>query len=290
MLSTFFQLTVSGVVMGMLYALMALGLVLLIRSVGTMNFAQGDFLASGAYIGYWLSVTLSMSKPMTIASNAVILVIFGVLFMFTVYWPVRNSSWPQAIIMCTIGASTVISEAVKLIWGPLPLAVEPLIKGSTKIFGAYIDNQYFVILAVTVFFIATIFLLYEKLYCGRVMQAAAQDKYVATLTGIPTILTTAITFAVVLIIVGMGGFLVAPIMLASTNLSRLQLRAFAGVVLGGMGNLKGAVIGSLIVGLAESYTTYITTTYKDMAVFIIMLLVLFIKPSGLFGEKIGDKA
>lgn len=290
MLTAFLQLSISGIAMGMVYATMAVGLVLLIRAVGTMNFAQGDFLTAGAFIAYWLSVSLSISKPLTIASSFAILIIFGVLFMLTVYWPVRHSTWPQAIIMCTIGASTIISEAVKLIWGALPLSIDPLIPGSTKILGAYIENQYFVIIIFAVVFIAAIFLLFDKLYCGRVMQAAAQDKYVATMSGVPTVLTTAITFAIVMLMVGMGGYLVAPIMLVSTNLSRLQLRAFAGVVLGGMGNLKGAVIGSLFIGLAESYTTYITTTYKDMAVFIIMLLVLVFKPSGLFGERIEDKA
>ncbi len=290
MLTSFLQLTISGLATGMVYALMAVGLVLLIRAVGTLNFAQGDFLTLGAYVTYWLSVELCLSTLETTIVALIIFALFGLLFMFTVYWPVRNSSWPQAILICTIGASTVIRSSAVLIWGSRPLTTKPLITGALRIAGVSIEKQYFVVIIVSALMIAGVLLLFDKLYCGKIMQAAAQDKYAATIMGIPTALTIAATFVIVVLIVGVGGYLVAPMFLVSTSLNRLQMFAFASVIIGGFGNTKGAVIGSLIVGLLEAYSTYITTTYKETVVFMALILVLIIKPSGLFGERISDKA
>lgn len=290
MLTSVFQLLVSGLASGMLYALMAIGLVLLIRAVGTLNFAQGDILSMGAFITYWLSMQLCLSTLQTVISALIVFALFGILFMFTVYWPVRESTWPQAILICTMGASTVIEEVLTIIWGSRSLPMNPIISGSFEIGGVYIEKQYIIVILVSIAIILAIFTLFDKLYCGRIMQATSQDKYMATMIGIPTVLATAITFAVVVAIVGFGGYLIAPLYTVRTSLNKLQLRAFAGVVIGGMGNIKGAVIGSLIIGLVEAYSTYITTTYKDAMVFIVLLLVLIIKPSGFFGDIVKDKA
>lgn len=290
MLTSIFQLLVSGLACGMVYALMAVGLVLLIRAVGTLNFAQGDILSMGAFVTYWLSMQLCFSTIKTVFSALIVFALFGILFMFTVYWPVRKSTWPQAIIICTMGASTVIEEVLMIIWGSRSLPMNSIMSGSFDIGGVYIEKQYIILICVSIIIIYAVFTLFDKLYCGRVMQAAAQDKYVATMIGIPTVLTTAITFIVVVAIVGFGGYLIAPLYTVRTSLNRLQLRAFAGVMVGGMGNLKGAIVGSLIIGLVEAYSTYLTTTYKDAMVFIVLLLMLIIKPSGLFGDLVKDKA
>lgn len=290
MLVSFLQLTSSGLAIGMVYALMAVGLVLLVRAVGTMNFAQGDLLTFGAFITYWLSVQVRLSAVGTVVCALFIFALFGVLFMLTVYWPVRKSSWPQAVIICTIGASTIIKNSMTLIWGSRSMNLAPILPGSVKILGVHIEKQYFVIIGVAALLIWAVFMLFDKLYCGRIMQAAAQDKYAASILGIPTILTIAATFMIVMCIVGIGGYLVAPLFVVSTSLSRLQLKAFAGVVIGGFGNLKGAVIGSVAVGLIEAYSSCITTTYKDAVVFLLLLIVLVTKPDGLFGSRIKDKA
>jgi branched-chain amino acid transport system permease protein len=290
MFTSVMQLTASGLAIGMIYALMAVGLVLLLRAVGTMNFAQGDLLTFGAYVTYWLTMQLRFSVLNTVLSALIIFFLFGILFMFTVYWPVRESSWPQAIIICTIGASTIIKNSMSIIWGSRSLKIDPIVPGSVEIFNVFIEKQYFVVIGVAILIIIGVFFLFDKLYCGTVMQAAAQDKYAATLIGIPTAITTAATFIIVISIVGIGGYLVAPVFVVSIALGRLQLRAFAAVVIGGFGNLKGAVISSVIIGLIEAYSTYITTIYKDAVVFVILILVLVFKPSGLFGNRVMDKA
>ncbi len=168
--------------------------------------------------------------------------------------------------------------------------MDPVIKGVLIIGNARLDYQYLVIIAVGSVLIAGVFLLFEKLYAGRAMQAAAQDKYAAELLGIPTIKTTMATYIISIALAMTGGFLVAPLFLVSITLGMMQLKAFAGIVIGGFGNIKGAVVGSLIVGLVESFSTLFTSTYKDAVVFLVLIIFLVVRPQGIYGERIAEKA
>lgn len=290
-MDTFIQITMSGIAMGMVYALISIGLILLIRAVGVMNFAQGNLLALGAYVTYALHSQMGLGLGGTIGAAIILFAVLGVAFMFTVYYPVRNSSWDFAIIICTIGAATVINELITLIWGSRVIPVEPIVAGTTKIFGATIANQILLIIVVGLLIMGLCWLLFEKLYFGKLMLAAAQNPYSATLLGIPTVITTAATYIIVMNILGFSGFMVAPALILDVSLSNLQMKAFAGVVVGGFGSLKGAIIGSLIMGLVEAYSIYVTTTFKDVIVFGVLLLILTFKPEGLFDyDKIQEKA
>ena len=276
--------------MGMIYALLAMGLILLIRSVGVLNFAQGDLFMVGAYVVFTYGTDLHFPLGGTLAAALLTFALIGLVFMFTIWWPVRNSTWAQATIICTMGASSVIKELVLLIWGPIPLVMDPIVGGTIKIGKVVLQNQYLVIIGVTVVIVLAVFTLYEKLYAGRVMQAATQDRYAARILGIPVTLTISITYMIVCSIAGIAGGLVGPIFFANTSLGVLQSKAFASVVIGGFGNLKGAVIGGLIIGLIEAYSTFVTTTYKDAIVFLVLIIVLMVRPQGIFGERIADKA
>lgn len=287
---SFIQCTVIGVAMGMIYALLAMGLILLIRSVGVLNFAQGDLFMVGAYVVFTYGTDLHFPLGGTLAAALLTFALIGLVFMFTIWWPVRNSTWAQATIICTMGASSVIKELVLLIWGPIPLVMDPIVGGTIKIGKVVLQNQYLVIIGVTVVIVLAVFTLYEKLYAGRVMQAATQDRYAARILGIPVTLTISITYMIVCSIAGIAGGLVGPIFFANTSLGVLQSKAFASVVIGGFGNLKGAVIGGLIIGLIEAYSTFVTTTYKDAIVFLVLIIVLMVRPQGIFGERIADKA
>jgi len=117
------------------------------------------------------------------------------------------------------------------------------------------------------------------------MAAAAQNKYAADLIGIPTNLTTLITFCLVVIMVGFSGWLLAPIYYVSSSLSMFQARAFASVVIGGFGSLNGAIVGGIVVGLIEAYSTYFTSTYKDVFVFGCLLLMLVFRPTGIIRSQ-----
>lgn len=284
------QLGVIGISMGMIYAFMAMGVILLVRSAGIMNFAQGDVLMLGAYIFSTLILQTTLPMPIALVCSVLMMAIVAAIFMFSVYWPLRNASWPAVIVISTLGASIIIKEGVKLIWGMIPRSLPPIISGSFSIGTARLEYQYLIIIAVGIIAISGIVLLYGKLYAGRMMEAAAQNSYAAQLIGIPTMITTLATFAISFCLAGTGGYLVGPLFLVSTTLGSMQLKAFAAIVIGGFGNIKGAVLGSIIVGLIESYSTLFTTTYKDAVVFLVLIIFLVFRPQGIYGEKISDKA
>ena len=297
-----FELTINGIAMGMIYALMAMGLILLIRAIGVMNFAQGDLLMLGAFITYGLGTQINLPFYAMIPAAMICFAIVALIFMFAVYWPLRHASYPAALVISTMGASMVIREVATLIWGSLPLAAPFIIPrrgieifglkiGRTiTIFGSKVQVQYLLTILVGMVLIFAVFTLFEKLYAGRIMQAAAQDKYAAQLLGIPTIYTTAATYLIVVTLASIGGYMISPIFLVNNTLGTLQLRAFAGVIIGGFGSIGGAIFGSLIIGLVESYSSMFTTTYRDAVVFSVLILVLLFRPQGLFGERIADKA
>ncbi len=296
-MTVFFSLTINGLAMGMVYALVAMGLVILVRAVGVMNFAQGDLLALGAYISCVLIVDIKLPLWAFIPVSLACFVAVAAIFMFSCYWPLKNASYTQAIIVATIGAGIVIRELCIKFWGPIPIKMPALIHDAAtgsgkviKIFGVKLQAQFLLTIGVCFILIFLVFQLFEKLYAGRMMEAAAQDKYAAELIGIPTILTILGTYSIVVSVVSYGGFMIAPIYFVSTTLATLQLRAFAGVVIGGFGNIKGAIIGSIFIGLIEAYSSVFFSAYKDAVVFIILILVLIVWPRGLFGDKIKDKA
>lgn len=202
--------------------------------------------------------------------------------MMTCYWPLRNAKWGQALIITTMGASTVITELCMLVCGSRRQTMAPIVSGSFKIGSFILQYQYVFIFGVSVLIMLAIYVLFEKLYAGRAMAAASQNKYAAELIGIPTMFTIMATYMIVMLCAGFAGYLVAPVFFVRTTLTSFQSKAFAGIVLGGFGNLKGAIMGSIIIGLVESYSSYITTTYKDLVVYGILLLVLIFRPQGLF--------
>lgn len=296
MINTLISLTVNGLAMGIMYALVAMGLILLVKAVGVMNFAQGDLLMLGAYISSALILDLKLPFWVFVPTAMICFAVVGIIFMVTTYWPLREASYPQAVVIATMGAGYALKEIVQIVWGPIPRVVPSLIRDSqtgkaamVTLFGANLQWQFVLVFVVCAALIGAIFLLFEKSYVGRMMQAAAQNKYAAELLGIPTILTIAATYILVNISVSTAGFMIAPIYFVSPALARMQLRAFAGVVLGGFGSLKGAIYGSLIIGLIESFSTLKWSEYKDAVVFLVLTLVLIVRPQGIFGEKVGDK-
>lgn len=295
--NTVISLSINGIAMGMIYALMAMGLILLIRAIGVMNFAQGDLLMFGAFITCWLTVDLKLPLYAMIPVALLCFAIVGVVFMFTVYWPLRNASYPAATVISTMGAAMALKEIATLTWGSLPRSMPPLMKNAEtgkaavlRMGSISLQWQFVLTILVGIVLIALVFILFERLYAGRMMQAAAQDKYAAELLGIPTILTTAATYIIVVSLASIGGYMISPIFMVSNTLGSLQLRAFAGVVIGGFGNIKGAIMGSLIIGLVESFSTIQFSQYKDAVVFLVLIAFLVVRPQGLFGEKIADKA
>ena len=286
------QILFSGLAVGAIYSLVALGFVLIIRATNVVNFAQGDFAMLGAFammtmltilkLPYWLSFFLSLA----------VMTVFGVVFNYGVYYPLRNRSF-LPVIISTLGASIFLQNTVLAVFGPQAQPLEKVFKTSGfEIGGVFLDSQYLVILAVTVVAVAFQYFLFEHTLLGKKLQATSQDKDMARLLGIPVAWMIAITFIYSATLGGLAGILIGPVLFVSIGMgSIIALKAFSATIIGGFGDVTGAIVGGLLLGVVESFAgAYISVPYKDAFGFLLLFIFLLIRPQGIFGEKISEKA
>lgn len=285
------QLFIAGISMGVVYGLIAMGMVLIFRSVGVMNFAQGEFLMFGGYFCYTYNQLLHIPIVPSLVLASLSMGAIGALFMRTSYWPLRKAQ-TRAIIVSAMGASIVFKEGARLIWGSIPVSVDKVAEGTAKVGHAAVQWQYIAIIAIAAVLMLLVYVLLEKTFIGNIMQATAQDQYMASLAGIPVIVSIGMTFALSAMITGIGGGLLAPIFFLNNTMGATAgAKAFAAIVIGGFGSVPGAIIGGLIVGLVEAFGgAYISTTYQLVLIYVVLVIVLMARPHGLFGEKIQEKA
>lgn len=277
--------------MGVIYGLIAMGMVLIFRAVGIMNFAQGEFLMLGGYLTYTFNKILNLPIGLALVLGSLSMGLVGIFFMRTSYWSLRKAQ-TRAIVVSAMGASIVFKEAARLVWGSIPLSVEKVAEGTTHVGTAVVQWQHFAIILVALGIMGLVFFLLERTFIGNIMQATAQDQYMASLVGIPVSVSIGLTFAISAAITGICGGLLAPIFLLSNTMGVASgAKAFAAIVIGGFGSVQGAVIGGLIVGLVEVFGgAYISTTYQLVIIYVVLVIVLMFKPQGIFGEKIQEKA
>ncbi|NEX64737.1 branched-chain amino acid ABC transporter permease [Noviherbaspirillum galbum] len=286
------QILFSGLAIGAVYALVALGFVLIIRATNVVNFAQGDFAMLGAFammtmltglnLPYWLSLLLTLA----------VMAVFGVLFNYGVYYPLRNRSY-LPVIISTLGASVFLQNTVLAVFGPQPKPLEKVFETpGLSVGGVFLDTQYLVIIAVTVIAVAFQYFFFEHTLIGKKLQATSQDKDMARLLGIPVAWMIALTFIYSATLGGLAGVLVGPILFVSIGMgSTIALKAFSATVIGGFGDVTGAIIGGLLLGVVESFAgAYISVPYKDAFAFLLLFIFLLVRPQGIFGEKISEKA
>jgi len=299
------QVLFQGLALGSIYALVALGFVLIIRATNVVNFAQGDFAMLNAYaimlflvglpgntdlgipgfetgVPYWLAIILSV----------VVMTLIGLAFNYGVYYPLRNRSF-LPVLISTLGASIFLQNTILAIFNPQPRPLEKLLSSDgVTIGGVFLDSQYLVILVFTVCAVAFQYFFFEHTLLGKKLQATSQDKDMARLLGIPVALMIAITFIYSSVLGGMAGILIAPILFVSIGMgSIIALKAFAATIIGGFGDVAGAIVGGIIIGVIESFAAYyISVPYKDAYAFLALFLVLLFRPQGIFGEKVSEKA
>lgn len=291
-LSINLQILFSGLAVGAIYSLVALGFVLIIRATNVVNFAQGDFAMLGAFammtlltllkLPYWLSFLLALA----------VMTVFGVIFNYGVYYPLRNRSF-LPVIISTLGASIFLQNTVLAVFGPQAQPLEKVFKSSGfEVGGVFLDSQYLVILAVTVVAVAFQYFLFEHTLLGKKLQATSQDKDMARLLGIPVAWMIAITFIYSATLGGLAGILIGPVLFVSIGMgSIIALKAFSATIIGGFGDVTGAIVGGLLLGVVESFAgAYISVPYKDAFGFLLLFIFLLIRPQGIFGEKISEKA
>ncbi len=292
MLAILPQLLFTGVGIGSIYAIASLGFVLLIRAANVVNFAQGQFSMLGAYILLILLVGFGLPYWAAFLAAVLLMAAFGMVFTGVVYWPLRNRG-QLPVIISTIGASILLPNLVLALYGPSPATVSGLFANPGFLVGSvFVDSQYLSIIVAAVLMVSLQYIVFERTLLGKKLQATSQDKEMASLLGIPVAGMVLITFAYSAALGGLAGVLVAPVLFVSVGMgATIALKAFAANIIGGYGSIPGAIVGGLIIGLAETLgAAYISTPYKDAFGFVILLLVLMVRPQGLFGERIGEKA
>jgi len=287
-----FQLLATGLAMGSIYALVALGFVLIFNAVNVVNFAQGEFVMVPAFVAVWLMSFLKIPFPLSYLITLIFMGIFGIVFQRIAYYPLRNRTF-LPVIISTIGASIFLKNAAQLVFGAEPkLMHRPTPPDVLNLAGVFVDPQYIVIIVCTLALLVFQYVFFEKTSLGKRMQATAQDKEMARLLGIRVAKMIAITFAYASILGAAAGILVGPIFYVTKEMGgMLGLKAFCSAIVGGFGSVPGAILGGIVLGVVEVFAAYyISSAYRDAFAFIILILALLFWPQGFFGEKIAEKA
>ncbi len=285
------QLITNGVATGCIYGLVALGFVLIYNAVNTVNFAQGDLVMVGAFMGVGLVTMLGLPSWIGYMIVIAVMAVLGLLFERIAYHPLRNKPL-VTVIISTLGIGIILRNAARIGFGPLPLNLPPVFGARPfVVFGTAILPQNVFIVAVTLLLVLGQYLFFTRTTLGLMMMATAQDREAARLVGVRVDRMVAITFAWATVLAAIAGLLLAPIFFVTTDMGNtVILKAFAASVVGGFGSLAGAMAGGIFLGLVEALgATYVSSAYKDGFAFVVLILVLLLRPRGFFGERIEEK-
>jgi branched-chain amino acid transport system permease protein len=276
----------NGLVMGAIYALAALGVSLVVGIMNVINFAHGELYILAGYFSYIFAFTLGIHWIPALCAAVVLVFLLGLLIEYTLIRPTYGNEMYSLIL--TFILSIVLQNAYLLIFGPYPNKPPHWVKGATKIFGLFFyGNQRLAALVAGVVVIATVFVIVKKTWFGRMIRAASQDREMAELNGINTTRLNMLSFGLGCALAAAAGVILAPVFPVTPSAGvPVALTAFVVVVLGGMGSLWGCVVGGLTLGLVENLgAAFISTGYKHVFGFIILILVLLVRPAGLFGRR-----
>jgi len=278
------QYVISGITIGCIYAMVAIGFNIIFNSTGIINLAQGEFVMLGAMSMVLLS-HFHIPFLLTFLISIVAVGIIGGLFQRLVIDPLRNESM-IVLVFVTLGVSILLSGSVMFILGKEPYLPPAMISSQPIPFlGTAIDPQYLVVMGVTLTVVVLLTLFFEKTILGQAIKACSINRMAASLVGINPRKMIFFSFVLSAVIGAIAGIVIGPItMMEYDRGPMLCLKGFAAAVLGGLGSIHGAVLAGLMLGLLESFGAgYVSSSYKDALPLIVLLAVLFWKPTGLFG-------
>ncbi|MEE4376050.1 MAG: high-affinity branched-chain amino acid ABC transporter permease LivH [Candidatus Competibacteraceae bacterium] len=299
-----FQQIINGLTLGSIYALIAIGYTMVYGIIGMINFAHGEIYMIGAYVALLVITALGLLGlhviPLVLLLTLVICIFVTSAYGWTLeriaYRPLRSSPRLVALISA-IGMSIFLQNYVQIGQGARDVAMRPLISGGWRFgpvdgFQVYLSYMQVIIAVTTVAFMASLTLFISRSRMGRACRACSQDRDMANLLGIDTDRVISLTFvlgaalaAVAGVLVGLYYGLINPFMGFIAG-----IKAFTAAVLGGIGSIPGAMLGGLILGLAESFTSaYLSTEYKDVVAFSLLVFVLLFRPTGLLGKPDVEK-
>ncbi|MEW6687827.1 MAG: branched-chain amino acid ABC transporter permease [Pseudomonadota bacterium] len=286
------QLLVAGVSLGCVYALVALGFVLIYKATETVNFAQGDLMMLGAFFALTASVAMQWPFWATILFAVAVMAAVGMLVERLVLRPVLG--YPAfTVVMITIGIGYVVRGIVTMVpgWGtetyqiPTPFAEEVWRAG-----GVILPVQQLMVIAMTAALCAGLYLFFRFARLGVAMQATSQNQLAAYYMGIPVRRVNMMIWGLSAGVAAFAGILLAPVTFVHSNMGFIGLKAFPAAVVGGFGSVPGAIVGGLIIGVVEALAGfYLPEGFKDVAAYVVVLVVLIVWPSGIFGETARKK-
>lgn len=296
-MNTFIQFLITGLRLGSVYALIALGYTMVYGIIKLINFAHGDFIMVGGYsLFFTIPLMMSMGLPgwLAVIPAIIICALVGILVELLAYRPVRKKGNNLTCLITAIAMSFVLENLAQAIpaIGPDPRVPYTLFSQTFMIGGVSISLATLITFAVTAVVMAGLYLFTQKTKIGCAMRCVSEDKEAATLMGINVNHTILITFAI-----GAGLAAVAALMyiaqypkVYTTMGATLGIYAFVAAVLGGIGSLPGAMLGGLMIGIVQSAAnTYINSSMSDTFVYLILIIVLMIRPAGILGKNVGEK-
>jgi branched-chain amino acid transport system permease protein len=286
------QLLISGIAQGCIYGLIALGFVLIYKATETVSFAQGELMMLGAFCALALLTVLGFPFWITVPATIAAMGLFGLLVERVVIRPILGQP-AFSIVMLTIGISYVARGAITMIpdmgtdTRVLPV---PYNDAFTKVGALVVDIEQMVVIGATALLCALLFALFRYTRIGIAMQASSQNQLAAYYMGIPVQRLNGLAWALAAGVAAIAGILLAPITFVHANMGFIGLKAFPAAVVGGFGSLPGAIVGGLVIGIVESMSGFfLPEGFKDIAAYVVVLLMLAVRPNGLFGESLRKK-
>lgn len=289
-LQVFAQLTVNGIAVGAIYALVALGLVLTYKATEVLNFAHGDMLVVSAFTAWGLITVAGM--PFWAALGATVLIAAALSYALDAFIVRRIAGQPQfAGVMLTIALAFMLRGLVSMGFGPESRNYATPWTGQTStVAGIAIADLQLVIVGVALAVTAALLLFFRSTRLGIAMQASSQNQLAAYLTGVRVKRVNSMVWALAGATAAVAGVLLAPITLVDVTLWFVVLKALAALVLGGFGSIAGAIVGGLSIGLIEQYAgVYLPDGSKDVVAYVVLIAVLIVRPHGLLGEAHGKR-
>lgn len=279
------QIIVSGLIVGCIYGLVSLGLVLIYKTTEVVNFAHGEMAMFSTFISFVFLTKFGYSYFISLVLSLVFAAVFGFFVYFVFMKKVQSAPHLNQVVL-TLGLLMILNGAAGIIWGYKPSPFPEAVNGeSFQAGGVYISANELFVVGVTFALMFLFFLFFRFSKVGLAMRACSQDSMASELMGIKVSVVYMGAWAVGTMLGGIAGMLTAPITFLSPNMmSEVLILAFAGAVLGGFVSLPGAVLGGLIIGVFENLVSYyIAPEMKIVFVFLLILIVLYIRPQGIFG-------
>ena len=286
------QLVIGGIAQGCIYGLIALGFVLIYKATETVSFAQGELMMLGAFCGLAAMTFLGWPFWLAILSSIAAMAVFGMLAERAVIRPILGQP-AFSIVMLTIGIGYIARGLITMIPGigtethvlPVPYKDE-----IWRIGGLMLNVEQMMVIAVTAVLCVALFALFRYSRIGIAMQASSQNQLAAYYMGIPVQRLNGMVWGLAAAVAAIAGLLLAPITFVHANMGFIGLKAFPAAVVGGFGSLPGAIVGGLIIGVVEALAGfYLPEGFKDIAAYVVVLIMLMVKPNGLFGDKLRKK-